>query len=88
MYEYDGEFNAGFRRFGCVGGSLVFRFTFRLGILERIFPFYAQSILGQSWVLGVIVLVGLFVGSTWVICCSLSSICIWNFIPSGNIEQL
>ena len=49
-----------------MGGSLVFRFTFRLGVLERIFPLYAQSILGQSWVLGVIVLVGLFVGSAWV----------------------
>ena len=34
--------------------------------MERIFPLYAQGILGQSWVLGVIVLVGLFVGSAWV----------------------
>ena len=46
---------------------------------------YFRSTRKVYWV---IVLVGLFVGSTWVICCSLSSICIWNFIPSGNIEQL
>ena len=49
-----------------MGGSLVFRFTFRLGILERIFPFYAQSILGQSWVLGITVPIGLFVGSALI----------------------
>ena len=61
------EFIVGFRRFGCGGSRLVFLFTFRLGILERIFPLYAQGILGQSWVLGVIVLVGLFVGSALII---------------------
>ncbi len=35
-------------------------------VLERIFSVYAQSILGQSWVLGITVPIGLFVGSAWV----------------------
>ena len=39
-------------------------FSFRLGTLERVFPVYAQSVLDQSWVLGVVVSADLFVDRT------------------------
>ena len=38
--------------------------SFRLGALERVFPVYAQSVLDQSWVLGIVVSTGLFVDRT------------------------
>ena len=44
-YEYDRKFIAGFWRLDCIGASLVFLFAVELGILERIFPVYAQSVL-------------------------------------------